>query len=99
MSTEKSTSHIHSDDPYNMKQSRYDYDHHNTDSIAQLFEGKNDSNIPSTIKTKRESIDKSEDNPHSITDPKFSLQSESIIEHSEEKPEGKNEDEGEGEGK
>jgi hypothetical protein len=30
-----------------MKQSRYDYDHHNTDSIAQLFEHKNDSHVNS----------------------------------------------------
>lgn len=95
MSTEKSTSLLHSDE-YNMKQSRYDYDHHNTDSIAQLFEGKTDSNIPSTIKTKRESIPNSEDHPHSISDPKLSLQSESILEHSDSKPEEKNEEDGEG---
>lgn len=37
LSTEKSTSRINPDDLYNMKQSRYDEDHHNTDSIAQLF--------------------------------------------------------------
>ncbi len=89
LSTEKSTSHINPDDLYNMKQSRYDEDHHNTDSIAQLFEHKNDSQLPSSIKTKRESLEKSEVAAQSISDPKLSLQSESIVDHSVEKPEEK----------
>jgi hypothetical protein len=44
LSTDKSLSRIHSEEQ-TMKHSRYDYDHHNTDSIAQLFEHKNDSNM------------------------------------------------------
>lgn len=62
-----------------MKQSRYDYDHYNTDSIAQLFEGKNDSNLPTT-KAKRSDVNNSSDGlqAQSKSDQKMSLQSESL---------------------
>lgn len=43
-----------------MKHSRYDYDHHNTDSIAQLFEHKNDSNMQSMKQKQSESHERSE---------------------------------------
>jgi N-formylglutamate amidohydrolase len=49
MSTERSMSNIHQEELQNM-QNRFDYDQH-TDSIALLFEGKNESGHP-TVRNK-----------------------------------------------
>ena len=69
-----------------MKHSRYDYDHHNTDSIAQLFEAKNESHIQSYNTKRSQSIINSEVPPISLSEQKMSIESESVS-HREEKAE------------
>lgn len=75
-----------------MKQSRYDYDHHNTDSIAQLFEAKNESHIQSYNTKRSQSIGNSEVPPISLSEQKISIESESATQREGERAEEREEE-------
>lgn len=76
-----------SEEMYTMRHSRYDEDHHNTDSIAQLFEAKNESHLHSYNTQRSQSIVNSEVPPISLSEQKMSLESESQAHREEEKEE------------
>lgn len=63
-----------------MKQSRFDDDHHNTESIAQLLDSKMQSNLP-TIRTKLPESHKNSiiDSQNKKGSQRGSLESESIV--------------------